>query len=187
MDAFSTPARLGVLLNRTFTPDEGAWIEALLEDASAYLRGVIGQNVYPVTTSTYTDWPTSGRLDLPQFPVVSIGSVKRNDVIIPHTYRPGYILVDCDEAVSVTYTWGYADAPEELARLANVLVSQALITVENGVGLTAGGLSSLALDDFKVAWADAGASSGMTISDTLAASLRRQFGKGDTAVAETGW
>jgi len=185
VDAFSTPERLALLLKRDFTFDETTWVQALLEEASTYLRSVIGQDVFPTTTSTYTAYPSSGREDIPQYPVVSVDAVTRDDKAIAFTYRPGYILVDCDEPCEVTFTWGYAAAPEELSRLACVLVSQALVTLENNIGLTAGGLSSVALDDFKVAWADAGASSGMVLSEHAEASVRKQFGRGNTLVAES--
>lgn len=180
VDAFAAAQDLADRLKRDFTPDESAWIDTLLADASAYLRGQIGQRVYPQTTSTFTGYPTSGRVDLPQVPIASVGAVERDGVAVDFKYRPGYILLeqsrDIDEPVDVTFTWGFVTAPEELLRLACVLVSGALLTLENGIGLTAGGLSSVALDDFKLAWADAGAASGMVLSDITIDSIRAQFG-----------
>jgi len=187
VEAFATYADLQTLLNRTFTSDEQPWINALLASASTYLReDVIGQTVYPQTTSTYTDYPTAGRVDLPQFPVVSIGSVQRDAAEIDYVYRPGYILVDGDDPVDITYTWGYAIVPDRLKELACVLVSAALLTLEAKVGLTAGGLSSVALDDFKLAWADAGAQSGMTLPEIQKADLRRRYGRGGFTLVDTG-
>lgn len=189
MDAFAVANDLAQRLNRTFTIEEENWITTLLEDASTYLRGVIGQDIYPQTVSTFTAYPDSGRIDLPQYPVVSVGAVVRDGVTLVagtgYTYRPGYITVNCDDPVDVTFTWGYVLAPDELKRLACVLVSQALVTLEAGIGLTAGGLSSVALDDFKAAWADAGAGSGMTLTEHAEASVRRQFGRGDSWVVDT--
>jgi len=66
-----------------------------------------------------------------------------------------------------------------------VLVSQTLITLEAQLGLTAGGLSSAQIDEFRLAWANAGEQSGMEIPPRLLASLRRQFGRGDVHVLET--
>lgn len=187
MDAFALYTDLENRLKRTFTvPAESDWITTLLQDASTYLRGIIGQNVYPRTESEYTDYPTAGRIDLPQFPVIEITSVQRDNVDVDYTYRPGYITVTGDDPVDITYTWGYATAPDELKRLTCVLVSGALLTLEQSIGLTAGGLSSVQLDDFKLAWADAGASSGMVLPDIQAAAVKAQFGKGGFTIVETG-
>jgi hypothetical protein len=48
-----------------------------------------------------------------------------------------------------------------------------------------GGLSSVALDDFKLAWADGGEGSGMTLTKHAEAAVRRQFGQGGITVTET--
>lgn len=188
MVAFATAAELGLKLNRTFTPGaETTWIDELLADASDHLRSVIGQQVYPQTTSEYTAYPSGGRVDLPQWPVVGVVSVLRAGAAIDYTYRPGFIIVAGDDPCDVTFTWGYATAPPELARLTCVLVSQSLLTLEAQLGLTAGGLSSVAIDDFKLAWADAGAQSGMTLTEHAEAAIKKQFGQGDILVMESGW
>lgn len=157
----------------------------LLVDASAYLRGVIGQQVFPVTTSTFTAWPDAGRVDLPQYPVVSVDAVERDDVAVDYTYRPGYLTVACDDPVDVTFTWGFAEAPDLLVSLAAVLVSQAITSVETVSGLTFGGLSSVALDDFRAAFSNGGAESGMVLPAPQQALIRREFGRGDVTVVET--
>jgi len=186
MTAFAKAADLGKRLQRTFTAGaETEWIDELLADASSYLRGEIGQVVFPRTTSTYTAYPTNGREDLPQHPVVTVDAVVRDSVGIEFTYRPGRITVDCDDPCDVTFTWGYETAPRELTRVACVLVSQTLITLEAQLGLTAGGLSSAQIDEFRLAWANAGEQSGMEAPPRLLASLRRQFGRGDVHVSET--
>ena len=59
------------------------------------------------------------------------------------------------------------------------------VPLELGLGLSAGGLSSLAIDDFKAAFADGGASTGMTLTPHAAAAVRTQFGRGDMHVLET--
>lgn len=188
MAAFATADELGKTLNREFGAGvETEWINGLLADASAHLRSVIGQEVFPTTTSEYVAYPSGGRIDLPQWPVVAVVTVKRDGAAIDHTYRPGFIMVSSDEPCDVTFTWGYASAPPELKRLACVLVSQALLPLENNLGLTAGGLSSVAIDDFKLAWADAGASSGMTLTQHSENAIRRQFGQGNISMVEARW
>lgn len=188
MTAFATAAELGVKLNRTFAVGaETAWVDSLLADASDHLRSVIGQQVYPVTTSEYVAYPSGGRVDLPQWPVVSVTSVKRLGVVIDYTYRPGFVMVAGDDPCDVMFTWGYTAVPNELKRLACVLVSSALLPLEQKLGLTAGGLSSIAIDDFKIAWADAGEQSGMTLTAHAEAAIKQQFGQGGIHVLETGW
>lgn len=186
VDAFATYEDLELLLNREFTVEEQPWITGLLESASTYLRSVAdGYQIYPQAEATYTDYPDGGRCDLPQLPIVSVDAVERDSVEVDYTYRPGYITVDNDLPVDITFTYGYETAPAELTRLACVLVSSALLPLEQNLGLTAGGLSSVAIDDFKMAWADAGAASGMVLPPIQEAAVRRQFGKGDAAVVTT--
>lgn len=186
VEAFATAGDLAARLNREFTSEEETWIGTLLEDASTYLRTVIGQQVYPQTATTFDEWPTAGRVDLPQWPIVEIGSVKRDGAEIDYDYRPGYLTVSGDEKVEITYTFGYTNAPDELVRLCCVLVSAALLPLENEIGLTAGGLSSVQLDDFKLAWADGGAASGMVLPEITQQSVRRAFGRGGIVMVETG-
>jgi hypothetical protein len=183
--AFTNSDAVAARLNRTFSSAEDEWVTTLLVDASAYLRSVIGQDVYPTTQSTFTAWPDAGRVDLPQYPVVSVDAVERDAVAVDYTYRPGYLTVDCDDPVDVTFTWGVATAPPVLVSFSAVLVSQAILAVETGTGLTFGGLSSVALDDFRAAFADGGTGSGMVLPDPQQALIRRQFGRGDATVVET--
>lgn len=177
VDAFATADDLAARLNRTFTEDESAWIDTLLEDASAYLRDdVLGLQVFPQAQATFVSWPDGGRIDLPQSPVVSVDSVKRNGVEVDYMRRDNALYVATDDETTVTFTYGYASAPESLKRWACVLVSQALIPLELKLGLTAGGLSSVAIDDFKASFADAGEATGMQLSDRNIALLRDRYG-----------
>lgn len=181
VEAFATYQDLELRLNRTFTVAERPWITSLLEDASTYLRDdVLGLQVYPRATSTFTAWPEGGRVDLPQAPVISVGDVVQDGVTLVadegYTRRDDTLYFHSDEPVTITFTYGYAVAPESLRRWTCVLVSQALLPLEQSLGLTAGGLSSIAVDDFKAAWADAGAESGITLSDRNIKLLREQFG-----------
>ena len=188
MVAFATYPDLEKRLNRTFeTAEEQEWIDTLLEDASAHLRSVIGQEVYPVTTSTFVAYPSGRRVDLPQWPVVSVAAVERDSTAVSYMLRHGYLVVDGEEPVDVTFTWGYQTVPPELVRFACVLVSQTLVTLEQELGLTAGGLSSASIDDFKLAWANAGESSGMALTPHSETALRRQFGRGGVEVVDTRW
>lgn len=184
MTAFATVDDLALLTGRTFTAAQEEQVEALLEAASAYLRGVIGQDVFPATTSTYEAYPLGGREDLPQWPVVSVDAVERDGEEIDYTYRPGYIKVSGDDPVDITFTWGYESAPPNLTRVSCVLVSDQLTAIELGLGLSKGGLSSLALDDFKAAFADNDGAIG-ELTPHAEASVRQQFGRGSSDLMET--
>jgi hypothetical protein len=181
--AFATYSDLSSRLNRVFTGQEEAWVTVLLEDASTYLRDdVIGQQVYPQTTSTFSTWATGGRIDLPQSPVVSVGAVTQAGVAVDFDRRDSAIYVVEDVETTVTFTFGFVSAPESLMRWACVLVSKTLIPLELNLGLTVGGLSSVALDDFKASFADAGESTGMTLSPRNVELIRDRFSRGTTVV-----
>lgn len=184
MTAFAEVSDLETLLKTTFEGDDAAQVEALLEAASDHLRSVIGQDVFPQTQTTYTAYPTFGREDLPQWPVVSVDAVERDSVAVEYTYRPGFITVKGDDPVDVTFTWGVTEAPAELKRLALVLAAQALAMFNTTGALSAGGLSSLAIDDFRAAFADGGAGTGIALTKHAEQSVRRRFGRGDVHVVE---
>lgn len=178
MEAFASADDVALRLNREFTEPEKAWIDQLCADASAYLRGEIGQNIFPISKVTFEDWPDGGRVDLPQHPVRSVASVTRGGRDVDYALRPGYVLVDGDEPVTVVYEAGLPKAPENLERLTAVLVSQALLANELTSGLTIGGLSSIRLDDFQASFADGGDKTGMTLPEPQLATLRSKYGRG---------
>lgn len=180
MTAFATYAELGVRMKRTFTVAEQAWVTALLGDAAAYLRGVMNAAVYPVQTSTYVAYPSGGRVDLPQPFVVAVVSVERDGVAVDFTLREDSIYVSSDEAVDVEFTYGLAVAPADLIGLNCALVSSQIGLVEADLGLQIGGLSSVSLDDFKIAFADGGALTGLALPDPQLRYLREAYGS-------TGW
>lgn len=190
MLAFATYTELGLRLNRTFAGGEIPWITSLLEDASTYLRDdVLGLQVYPQSQSTFTAYPDGGRVDLPQSPVISVDTVERDGIALvagtSYTRRDESLYFVSDEPVDIKFTYGYETAPESLKRWTCVLVSQVLTPLEAGLGLTVGGLSSVAIDDFKAAYADAGENTGITLSDRNIALLREQFGVKSTYVVTT--
>lgn len=176
MDAFATYQDLQARLNRTFTVPEQSWITTLLQDASTYLReDVIGFQVFPQSSATFDAWPSNGEVVLPQQPAQSVASVTVGATAVDFEVRDGVVYVDTDDEVTITFTYGYAVAPEGLKRWTCVLVSQALVPLELNLGLTVGGLSSVALDDFKAAFADGGEGTGMSLSDRNIALIRRQY------------
>lgn len=177
MEAFATHEDLAKRLNRTFTPDEEAWVTTLLEDAADFMRGVMRNQVYPSSQSTYVAYPAGGRVDLPQGFVRSVDSVKRDDTDVPFVRREDSVFVDGVAPVSVTFTYGLSAAPGDLVSINCALVSQMMLTVQAGLGLSGGGLSSVAIDDFKAAFADGGSSTGLSLSEHTRAYLEERYGR----------
>lgn len=181
MTAFATHDDLADRMKRVFTLAEQAWVTTLLEDAASYLRGCMGRaTVYPVTTSTFPAWPQGGRVDLPQPFVVSVDAVTRDAVALDYKRREDAVYVSGDDECAVTFTYGLAEPPADLVGLNCALVSQTVTLVESDFGLSIGGLSSVALDDFKVAFADGGALTGLALPEPQLRYLQ-------TAYGSTGW
>lgn len=190
MTAFATYTDLGVRMQRTFTAGEQPWITALLEDAAGLMRGVMRQQVYPSTQAEYTAYPVGGRVDLPQAFIRTIDSVVQDGTTLTYsqdgsdsdsyTRFEDSLKVPSNYPVTITVTYGLDEAPQDLIAINCVIVSSAILTIEAGTGLTAGGLSSVAIDDFKAAWADAGEQSGLTIPPLTVDYLTKQYGV-------TGW
>lgn len=181
MTAFATHEDLALKLKRTFTLDEQEWVTSLLEDAASFLRGCMGRaQVYPVTTSTFPAWPQGGRVDLPQPFVVSVDAVTRDEDPVDFRRREDAVYVSGDDECAVTFTYGLAEPPADLVGLNCALVSQTVTLVEAELGLSIGGLSSVALDDFKIAFADGGALTGLALPDPQLRYLQ-------TAYGSTGW
>jgi hypothetical protein len=176
MDAFATSDQLAVAMKRTFTDDEAAWVTLLLVQAAGIMRGLMHSQVYPSQQSTYRVYPVAGRVNLPQGFIRSIDSVQRESVDVRWERFEDAILVRGNWPLDVTISWGLDEAPDDLVSINCALVSGSMMTVEAGIGLTAGGLSSIALDDFKAAWADGGASSGMTPSAFTISYLQNTYG-----------
>ena len=183
---FAEANDLASRLKREFTGEESAWVDELLADATAYLQDHIGQLIYPRQTVTFEDWPSAGWVDLPQWPVVSVDAVERDGVAVEFERRPGRVRVREDRAVDVTFTFGHSEPPRVLTSLCVALGSQQLTLVEAGLGLSIGGLSSVALDDFKVAFANGGEGTGLTLPKLTIDGLRQSFGRGTVTQVETG-
>lgn len=184
MDAFATAAQLATAMKRTFTTEEQTWVTSLLEQAAGIMRGVMRSQVYPSSQSTYRVYPVGGRVALPQGFIQSIDAVERDGVALvedtDYTRFEDTFTVDCNDPLDITVTSGLDTAPDDLVGINCALVSGPIMTVEAGLGLTAGGMSSVAIDDFKAAWADGGAESGMTPSPFTTQYLQDTYGT-------TGW
>lgn len=178
MDAFATHDDLGGLLKRTFVGDDITWVTSLLEKAASYMRGVIGSQVYPATSSTYTTVAFGGWVDLPQNVIRSVDSVVDSaGSAVSYTRVQDSIQTNCSGPLTITFTYGVAAAPDDLVALNCVLVSQQLITLANNLGLSGGGLSSVSIDDFKLAFANAGEGTGYSLTEQNQQYLKDVYGR----------
>lgn len=189
--AFASPEQLAARLGRdVWLPGlELTRVQELLLDASAHLRGVIGWQVYPPASVAFRI-PRDGRrvVPLPGEPVTEISSVTSGDVALP---VGSYELIDgAIEFVNavpagrvvVNYTVGYPAAPRELTSWTCVLASQALSALEELGALGGGGVSSIAIDDFRKSWADGGDGAGFALPSRVEEKLRERYGAGGAFV-----
>lgn len=188
MAAFATAEDLGLRMKRNFTGEEQTWVTALLEDASDYLRSLTVWELYPRRQATFRAWPGGrGNILLPQHPVVSVDAVTSvPGAAVEWTFRDDSVYVRDREEKKVTFTFGYTTPPPELRRWACVLVSQAILPIELELGISIGGLSSVQLDDFRVAFANGGEQTGMQLSERNELRIRRDFGPPMIRSVETG-
>ena len=83
MTAFATAADLAVRLARTFTDEESAQADALLDDASEMIREHLGQQVTQVVDDEATIVGKTGPwLDLPERPVTEVTEISINGEVI---------------------------------------------------------------------------------------------------------
>lgn len=178
MTAFATYQDLGLRLNRDFSADH-AWVDALLDDAAEFMRGNMnGNQVYPSSQSTYLAYPVEGRVILPQTMVTSVDAVMSPSTSLAVGYigRQGVVYLTCDDPVNITFTYGLAAAPSDLININCALVSQQMLTVLANLGLNAAGLSSASIDDFKLAFANAGDGAGLSLTPAIQTYLERRYG-----------
>lgn len=181
--SFATVDELQARMGEPFADEAKTQIGQLLDDATAVIRAEIGQHVAPKHTATFTDWPDAeGMIYLPQTPVRSVDAVEIDGAPVAFAWRDNYLRVNARGKVAVTFTYGFETVPSELSHWACVLAAGALKNLELGVGLTPGGLSSVAIDDFRAAWADGGDKAGMTLPAHVAHRLREAYGGGTSVV-----
>jgi len=158
-------------------------VTLLLEDAAALMRGVMRNQVYPSRSSSYLVYPVGGRVALPQSFVRSVDSiVDANGLPVAFTLVQDTVCVSSDVPITITFTYGLAAAPSDLVGINCALVGQVLLTINAGLGLNAGGLSSVAIDDFKAAFADGGVGTGMSLSANTEQYLIDHYGRSSWVV-----
>lgn len=184
MASFATVADLELATKRP--PYAGAdilWVTELLAQASAHLRTVLGWQVFPQSTASYrTVLRACEHYTLPSQPSQLVSVVIDGASVETHEYDGGFMPTQGGLA-TVTFTAGYATAPVSLKSWTIVLATQVIDTITKLGLLSSGGLSSVAIDDFKMVWAQSeDSSSGYGIPKSVADRLRAEFTMGGAVV-----
>lgn len=178
MVSFATVADLQTATKKTYTGTDVAWVTELLEQASAHLRTILGWQVYPPMVMSYrTRIKAYGFYPLPVQPATLTSVVLTDGTTVEtDTFDGGFEPVKGGTAV-VTLTAGYAASPTDLKSWTVVLTSQVIDVVTKLGMLSSGGLSSVAIDDFKMVWTQTGENTaGYGVPDAVAARLKEAYG-----------
>lgn len=174
---FASVADLQARLNKTFAEPDLPWVQTLLDDASDHLRSVLGWQVWPVASVTVRTKVNVGDFyRIPIQPVQALGAVTVDGVGVAVTEFDGGIQFKDQGIAVISFTAGYATIPAVLTSWACVLAAQAMDAVVKLGMLSSAGLSSVAIDDFKMAWANGGEGSGYVLPDRVVEQLRASFG-----------
>lgn len=180
MTAFATAAQLASSLGVDVPTDPlvlGIWTDAL-NDASGYLRTVIGQPIDAGTATLDLFTDSNGEADIWLVPVTSITSVTDLDTnVVVDTTRWQlkdqrlYLPRGCN-TYRVVLDYGYASIPAELVRWTKVLAAAQIQVAPTG-SLGIDNVSSVAIDDGKVTYSGAMA---VALPDATAQWLKATFG-----------
>lgn len=196
-DMLAEPEDLAALLQQDL---DRATTELLLQNATAAVQSAAGQRLIKVEDdelTLYLDWNDSRDwIVLPQRPVRSVASVtigatpisdwapqyNRHRLFRAYGWRSGSSIssgsLDEPTAVTVVYTHGY-DPDDQRLQLAR----QATLALAASVYTNPAGVLNEAVGDVSQQFAEA--STRMEISPTLAAALRRQYGRSGNSVRLT--
>lgn len=180
MTAFATPAQLASSLGIDEPTDPlvvSRWEDAL-DDASGYLRTVIGQPIDAGTATLDLLTDSHGEADIWLVPVTGITSITDTDtdVVLDTDHwqlkdQRLYLPRGCT-TYRVVLNYGYAAIPAELVRWTKVLAA-AQIQVSASGNLGIDNVSSVAIDDGKVTYSGAMA---VALPDSTAQWLKATFG-----------
>lgn len=201
-DPLATPTELSTLLKvDPYTGTELAQVTDLLDKASAEIRAAIGQYITRVDDETI-ELPVYSRellLDLPELPVVSVSAALIDGTAVAD-YKPvgsklyrryGWLSdAGCGyepSVVTVTYTHGMTEIPEELNTLCLALAAAGKAQIADGSG-TLGpipGVVSEAIDDYRVqnAGGEDAVPHVMTLPEATIERLRARYGTGVALVS----
>lgn len=175
---FATVTDLEERLGRTLDSTERQVAEFALTDATAYLRGIVGNQVSPPAQVTVRDLLTGGEkwVHLPGAPIVSVESVTVDGDEVDFIHLDNAVKVRGRSLVEVSYTFGYTEVPPELTAWACVLAADVLSSIEDLGSLHSGGVSYVSIDDYRKGWQAGGENSGFTLPKRVEDSLRSRYG-----------
>lgn len=178
MGRFAEVTDLQTRTRTVYMGDDVQWVESLLDDASAHLRDILGWQVFPAAQITYTTKVHAGVFNrLPIQPVVSLDSVTIPDTYFTYDQYDGGFESDTNGIATVTFTAGYSSPPPSLKSWCIVLAVQVIDAVKKLGMLGPGGLSSVAIDDFKMVWTQNGETGGgYVLPAAVIEQLKTSFG-----------
>ncbi len=136
MAAFATIADLQTYNRADIDAAAFGAAEAALEAATAQIQAYTGQTLFLVEGDTISAVPRSGRIFLPQLPVVEVTSVldDEGDAVSDWELFPAGVLhlSTATSLMTVTYSHGYATIPHGV-RAACVQLAAGLFGQESGV------------------------------------------------------
>lgn len=171
------------LKRSSFTDSEKEWVEARLAEATDYIRALAGDDhIAPVTTSVYRDYAVRGEVFLPFRALHRVESVTREGHDVPHTLFERRVILHerVTGPVEITVVHGLSEVPPMLKAYAIGMVENQILLTEAGVGFKFGGLSSVQLDDFKLAFADGGDKTSLSLPQHTQNLIRSRY-------ADTSW
>jgi len=164
----------------TVSVDDETAATAILGDAAAYLRSVIGSDVYPQQTSTLTLHQYAGDewLTIPVAPVISITSTTVDGKSVDLTPIDGAVRVCGPADVTLTVVHGYDTAPADLVAWNCVVASQVLKTVTEMGQLGAGEVTSFGIDDYRKGFKQGSDVGAFSLPQRVIDGLRSRYGSG---------
>jgi hypothetical protein len=175
LPAFVTPDQLASSLGVTTIPNIGVWSDAL-DDASGYLRSVIGQAITAGTVTITVQTDDNAVADIWFVPAVITTVVDSDGNTVDPTLwefaeQRLFLQRRCSN-YTVTLNYGYDDVPQEIIRWTKALAAAQINASANGhLGINA--VTSVAIDDGKVTYSEA-----MTVAlpDKVEQRLRATYG-----------
>ena len=176
---FATVDDLEKRLGRTLESGERQIAEYALEDATAYLRAVIGAQVSPPATVSVRDILSGGErwVHLPGSPITDVVSVTVDGAEVDFIHLDNAVKVRGHSLVEVTYTVGYETVPPELVAWACVLAADVLGSIDDLGALHSGGVAYVSIDDYRKGWQAGGDSSGFVLPKRVEDALRSRYGQ----------
>jgi len=164
------------LTERGISVTDVAVADQLLSDVSEHLRSVIGQQVFPQSTSTFSVWVGCGTqwVSIPLNPLIDVSAASVDDTPVEVVRQSQSIRVIGPGRVDITCTHGFTVAPAELVSWTCVVASQVLAALAELGSLGFGEVANISIDDYRKGFnqaADRGAFSlPQNVEDRLAAS-----------------